>query len=711
MKIKENDLFLSVFRTSVEGILVADRQGVILMANTACEQIFGYDIGELKDKNFAILIPDKLNKKHQALLDYKAKTSEKSAINGELDILGIKKDGTKIYLDVRFSPTKVNGNLETIAYIKDITAQRKEEYFKDHIRKILEEITQNQPLVQIGKSITETIETYFENSMASILLLNKKDNTLHELVAPNLPEVFSDLIDGITVGAYVCPCGAVAHTKKKDIVVDIEKDNLWKDYRDVARNYGLKSCWSYPIISTSKEVFGTFNVYGKHSRKPLKNEEEIILDLTYLASVAIEKHNTSIALQENERQLEIYTQKLEEKVQERTQEVMATVQKLVESNLKLEDQIGITKKAEAEALAERALSSAIAKNFPKGIITVVNNKYEIVLAEGEALEELGYKEQIVKGMTIDNIETFSENRKARLKNYVSSTLAGNHLYFEENYKNNYFSVNTAPLYDENKNTTSALIVYSDISEQKKVEMDMQLALKKEQDLNELKSRFISMASHEFRTPLSVILSSTTLIDRYNELGRHAKNKKYIKKILNNVNNLEIILNDFLCLGKLDEGKIIPTLEYLDIIQFSRSLVEEIELHTKKGQTITITNSDTTLPVRLDPKLLRHILTNLLSNATKYSPENTDISIVLVNKSETVSITLTDHGIGIPEEEQENLFQRFFRAENAANIEGTGIGLNIVKRYVELMQGTVTFKSKLNQGSTFTVELPKNNMNR
>ena len=711
MKIKENDLFLSVFKTSVEGILVADGQGIILMANTACEQIFGYDLGELTHKNSNSIIPEGFKNSHRVHRKNDPKNSESSTATSELDPSGLKKDGTKITLDISFSPTQVNGEAVTIAYIKDITAQRKEEYFKDQIRKILEDITKNESLVQIGNTITETVESYFENCMASILLLDKKDNTLHELAAPNLPKVFSDLIDGITVGAKACSCGAVAHTKKKDIVIDIEKDTLWKDYRDIALDYGLKSCWSYPIISTNKEVFGTFNIYGKYSRKPVKNEDEIILDMTYLASVAIEQHNNTIALRENEKQLELYTQKLEEKVQERTQEVMATVQKLVESNLNLEDQIRITKNAEGAALAEKALSSAIAKNFPKGIITVVNNKFEIVLAEGEALDELGYKEQIVEGMTIDAIATFSENRKARLKNYVSSTLAGNHLYFEENYKDKYFSVNTTPLYDENKTAKSALIVYSDISEQKKVEMDMQLALKKEQDLNELKSRFISMASHEFRTPLSVILTSSILIERQNAMGLYAKNKKYIKKILNNVNNLEIILNDFLCLGKLDEGKIVPTLEYLDVIQFSRSLVEEIELHIKKGQTITITNSDNTLPVRLDPKLLRHILTNLLSNATKYSPENTDIRLELLNNHETVSIALTDHGIGIPEEEQENLFQRFFRAKNAANIEGTGIGLNIVKRYVELMQGKVTFKSKLNQGSTFTVELPKNNVNR
>ena len=135
-------------------------------------------------------------------------------------------------------------------------------------------------------------------------------------------------------------------------------------------------------------MLGTFAIYSKFSRKPLPKEKEMILDMTYLASVAIEKYKTTMALQESKRELEKYAQKLEEKIQERTKEVMATVKKLVESNLNLEDQIKLAKLAEKKALASETLASATAQNFPNGFIAVVDKNFKVLFAEGEVLDQL-----------------------------------------------------------------------------------------------------------------------------------------------------------------------------------------------------------------------------------------------------------------------------------------------------------------------------------
>ncbi|MBT8297426.1 MAG: HAMP domain-containing histidine kinase, partial [Maribacter sp.] len=214
-----------------------------------------------------------------------------------------------------------------------------------------------------------------------------------------------------------------------------------------------------------------------------------------------------------------------------------------------------------------------------------------------------------------------------------------------------------------------------------------------------------MASHEFRTPLSAILSSAILIGKQNEPEKLAKREKYIAQIKTNVRNLVVILNDFLSLSKLEEGKVTAQKERFDIVQFSRSLVEEIDSSKKYGQKIIIKHQKPIMDVFLDAKLTRHILTNLLSNAIKYSQENKTIDLILDKQNENLIIKVKDRGIGIPIEEQSNLFQRFFRADNSSTIQGTGLGLHIVKQYAELMGGDVSFKSRLNKGSTFRVKLP------
>jgi signal transduction histidine kinase len=443
-------------------------------------------------------------------------------------------------------------------------------------------------------------------------------------------------------------------------------------------------------------------------RKPSAKEKEMLLNMTYLASVAIEKHQNITALKESKKELVDYAQKLEEKVEARTKEVMETVQKLVETNLNLEDQIMITKQAESDAIASKSIASEIAKNFPNGFIAVIDKDFKVAFAEGEALAQLGLKEFSKEGILVDDVTVFSEERKTKIKEYTTKTLTGQHLAFEISYKNRYFVVNTAPLYDEHNKISYALHVYNDISEQKAFEFKIQNAFKKEKELSELKSRFVSMASHEFRTPLSAILTSAVLIGKQNEPGKELKREKYVEQIERNVKNMVVILNDFLSLSKLEEGKVLPLLERFDLISFSKLLIKEINPILKKGQTINFGKANNELLVHLDAKLLRHILSNLLANASKYAFQETVIDFIISQNQEKLLIQITDHGMGIPKEEQHYLFDRFFRAKNAANFEGTGLGLNIVKSYTELMGGSIGFESQLNIGTTFWIAFPLNN---
>ncbi|MDQ3109891.1 MAG: PAS domain-containing sensor histidine kinase [Bacteroidota bacterium] len=230
------------------------------------------------------------------------------------------------------------------------------------------------------------------------------------------------------------------------------------------------------------------------------------------------------------------------------------------------------------------------------------------------------------------------------------------------------------------------------------------ALKKEKELNELKSRFITTASHEFRTPLGTILSSVSLIARYEETADVEKRKKHIERIKSSVTNLTEILNDFLSLEKLEEGIIRCYPERFDFLNLVNELIGDMRNIAKQGQTITLGFSGER-EIFLDHQLLKNALLNLFSNAIKYSPEHKPIVVDVTIVSGQLKIDIEDKGIGIPEEDQPNIFERFYRAKNSGNIQGTGLGLNIVKKYIELMNGTISFASTYNEGTTFTVKIP------
>jgi len=240
---------------------------------------------------------------------------------------------------------------------------------------------------------------------------------------------------------------------------------------------------------------------------------------------------------------------------------------------------------------------------------------------------------------------------------------------------------------------------------KKIQIEISRALNKERELNELKSRFVTMASHEFKTPLSTILSSATLISKYPATEEVDKREKHIDRIKSSVNNLNGILNDFLSISKLEEGKIPNKPELFNLVKSSELVAEELRTLLKKGQNISYNPSGKTeADVVLDKQIFKNIIINLLSNAVKYSSEGKDIVFTTFLSDDKLEIKVQDCGIGIPEDEQPYLFNRFFRANNASNIQGTGLGLHIVKKYVELLNGTITFVSELNVGTTFTITI-------
>jgi len=254
---------------------------------------------------------------------------------------------------------------------------------------------------------------------------------------------------------------------------------------------------------------------------------------------------------------------------------------------------------------------------------------------------------------------------------------------------------------ERKNYTENL---ENIVEERTHQLTEALAVEKE--LNELKTRFLSLVSHEFKTPLSSILTSITLLGKYTQTDQQPKRDKHVTTIKNKVKYLDTILNDFLSVERLESGKVNYKVEEFPLSKIVNEVVYNSNMLLKSGQQIHYPENIDELNLHFDEKTLELALSNLIHNAIKYSPEDTTIDIKVGVVDTGYTIKVIDEGIGIPKEEQKHIFNRYFRAENALLTQGTGIGLNIAKQHIENLGGSLEFTSAENIGSTFTLCIPK-----
>lgn len=237
------------------------------------------------------------------------------------------------------------------------------------------------------------------------------------------------------------------------------------------------------------------------------------------------------------------------------------------------------------------------------------------------------------------------------------------------------------------------------------EENVKSALKNERELNELKTKFLSLVSHEFKTPLSGILTSAMLLSKYKLEEQQDKRDKHIKTISDKVHYLNKILNDFLSVEKLESGKVNYRFSTFKLSKVINEVVYNANMLLKDGQQINYPKNIDDISLYQDEKIVELSLSNVLHNALKYSPENTVINIEINQNKSLITFVITDMGIGIPEKDKKNIFNRYFRAENVLHTQGTGIGLNIVKNHLENLGGTISFKSSENKGSTFSITVP------
>jgi len=397
---------------------------------------------------------------------------------------------------------------------------------------------------------------------------------------------------------------------------------------------------------------------------------------------------------EAELALQQLNEALEQKIEERTQTLTSTVKQLAVL-------IAETEAKDVELSRINIFLNNI-WDHAEAIIFVTDKEGIIKMFNPAAEKQLGYKAtEVISGASPD---IFMDQAEVQLQDLIAKANTSQSNERELSYiRKDKYRIPVSQTFTAMRNAQGELEGYlciaMDISERKKAETDLRLALEKEKELSELKSRFVSMASHEFRTPLSTVLSSAYLISKYTEKEEHLKREKHVQRIVSSVNMLTDILNDFLSVGKIEEGRIQVRYNTFDIQQHLHQVSSELNGLLKKGQDIAYQHEGDNLVV-LDPSLMKHIVMNLLSNAIKFSPEDAVIQLKSRLTDQHLQLSVSDQGIGIPEEDQQHLFERFFRGTNVTAIQGTGLGLHIVSKYAELMNGTVACRSELGVGTTF-----------
>lgn len=231
--------------------------------------------------------------------------------------------------------------------------------------------------------------------------------------------------------------------------------------------------------------------------------------------------------------------------------------------------------------------------------------------------------------------------------------------------------------------------------------ELDLALLKEKELSELKSRFVSMISHEYRTPLTVLLTTTYLLEKYFEMGDKENFEKKMSNVHSAINSMKTLLDETLTIDKIESGKVNIKRSMIDLNDIIKTTIHESEMLLKAQQKINfINNNSKNIILESDPTLLKHIISNLVNNAIKYSKNGTDVDVELIDLENKKILKIRDYGIGIPEENKKHMFSPFFRADNVTGISGTGLGLSIVKNFSDLLEIDIKYESEENKGTTF-----------
>lgn len=606
-----------------EGIIVVDKDQLIVSINKKAARLFKYTHHELIGKSLSELIPDKYKNAHKEHFTKYYENVKKAKMAGGRCVQGQRKSGEEFPLNVRFNPFSIYGNTYVLVLVNDLSD-------RVQIEKNLDIKSEALDASQNGIIISDALEKDHP-----IIYVNK---AFRKLTGYSESEVLN----------RNCRFLQKDDTDQRGVKIMHKAIEAGKKCQVQVRNY---------------KKDGTL-FWNEVAINPIRNQEGKI---THFIGI----------------------------------------------------QNDITKRVKAEEEIRHFLK--IFDDSLNEIYVFDPETLRFSHVNFGAQKNTGYSLRELRKLTVKDLITgISE---ARLREILDPLNFNNHkkVTFETLFKRK--DETTYPVEVHLQSSTLedkvlTVIIALDISERKnytqKLEktvaqrtQELNEALLKEKELNDLKTKFLSMVSHEFKTPLSTILTSATLVGKYNTTDQQEIRKKHLKSIASAVHYLTGILNDFLSIERLAQGKEIYRHTDFSLSKVINQVIYNANMLLKTGQKINYPMNIEDVVVHQDEKIVSLVLTNLLHNAIKYSPEETEIDLQINLDENAIYFHIIDRGIGIPKKDQKHIFERYFRADNVLLTQGTGIGLNIIKSHLENLGGTISFKSEENKGSIFTVILPLN----
>ena len=659
--INQTKIYQALFDSAAEGLVLVDPKGLILLVNQSLMDMFGYDQEELVGQSIGVLIPKIHRKAHEKHMDSYNQAPRKRQMGIGMSLAGLRKDGSEFPVEISLNHIPTEGGHLTMGLVTDISTRQKIEIENKKILEILRKIhliTTNHSLnhVEKIKALIQLVCDKYKFPIGMFSRLEEGKFSFESIISETENRQDIQSSNPIQRLIYKTAENSSLYFRSSKL------ENL--DLSNDLHFIGIK-------VLLDGKTYGVLSFLATNKNHLANTEMDYELLKLISEGISGEAYRLNVR-----KRLEGINERLDYKIKERT----------------------------AELLKSEALYKAIARNFPDGTINVLDRDLDYIFVEGKELHKRQVSSESLLGSNY--LRRLPENISEQLQSSLEQVFKGIAQSFEIELDKQHYLLDAVPLTNGEADIHRILVVERNITIQKEAEGEMIKALEKERELNELKSRFVSMASHEFRTPLGTILSSASLIGRYKETEQQDKRDKHINRIKTSISNLTNILNDFLSLEKLESGKISIHSDWFDLPRFCKSTIEDMQDVCKKGQVLHYEHEGDSL-VFLDELLIRNILFNLISNAIKYSSQEQGVSIRTKNTENTIELIVKDEGMGIPKKEQAHLFERFFRAANATNIQGTGLGLHIVKRYVSSLNGEIAFESEEGKGSTFSIYLQKN----
>lgn len=632
-------LFQSLIEHSVDAIALVDSQGKVLYVSPSIQRLLDYTPEELLGRvAFELIHPDDQAKTMAVLGAVVQQPGASQMVEYRL----LHKDGSWRWMEATATNMLHDPQIGAIiGNFHDITERKRVEFLLEGQSRVLEIVAQGAALQEALEALVHLIEELSPNNvLASILLLDEDGMHLRHGAAPSLPDSYNTAIDGIAIGPTVGSCGTAAYTKQRVIVTDIANDPLWTDFRQLALSHGLRACWSTPILSSTRQVLGTFALYYRQPRSPDAEDRQLIDFLIRSAAIAIERKRADNALRASE----------------------AKFRSFFDSNI-----IG-----------------AFVSTFD-GLYLEANDLF---------LDMVGYtREDLLAGKI--HRDTLTPPAYA----YVSQQAVRDLLEvgFTRPDEKEYLRKDGTPL--------PILVAVTRIDPDHDICMGFVLDRSEARALEKRRDEFISMASHELKTPVTSLVGYTQLLrSRFQKRGDE-DSVYMLTRMDGQLHRLTKLINDLLDVPRAQTGQLVYREEYFDLLPLVREIVENMQEVTKSHRLLL--EGQAPAPVFGDRDRLGQVLTNLLINAIKYSPRADSVRIRISTEQARVIVSVQDFGIGIADTHHKHLFERFYRASDAEinTYPGLGIGLYISQEIIKRHHGEIWFESRKGAGSLFSFALP------